>query len=187
MSAGLQAKPARFITAAAAMYNPCIRGWITYYSHFYKTQLRPTLTRIVPMSFAGHAASSSGCVIEPKERETGSADSVGRTLISSRIGYYAMATAEHREPCESRGSCTVLGAPRGEIPLGDSTRARMPPTAPARCKCLCNRTESLRRSEQQAPVFARAIRGAVSSGDYPAVLGLIPFTTATRSARVLHA
>ena len=28
------------------MHNPCIRGWITYYSHFYKTQLRPTLKRI---------------------------------------------------------------------------------------------------------------------------------------------
>jgi len=34
-----------------------------------------------------------------------------------------MATAEHREPCDSRGSCTVLGAPRGEIPPGDSTIA----------------------------------------------------------------
>ena len=30
----------------AAMYNPSIRGWITYYSHFYPTQLRPTLRRI---------------------------------------------------------------------------------------------------------------------------------------------
>ena len=30
----------------AAMYNPCIRGWINYYGHFYHTQLRPTLTRI---------------------------------------------------------------------------------------------------------------------------------------------
>ncbi|HEY3617740.1 MAG TPA: group II intron maturase-specific domain-containing protein [Candidatus Sulfotelmatobacter sp.] len=30
----------------AAMYNPCIRGWINYYSHFYKMQLRPTLKRI---------------------------------------------------------------------------------------------------------------------------------------------
>ncbi len=28
------------------MYNPCICGWINYYSHFYKTQLRPTLKRI---------------------------------------------------------------------------------------------------------------------------------------------
>jgi hypothetical protein len=30
-------------------------------------------------------------------------------------------TVEHREPCESRGSRTVLGAPGGEIPPGDST------------------------------------------------------------------
>ncbi len=30
----------------AAMYNAKIRGWITYYSHFYRTQLRPTLRRI---------------------------------------------------------------------------------------------------------------------------------------------
>ena len=34
------------LTELAAMYNPSIRGWINYYSHFYKTQLRPTLTRI---------------------------------------------------------------------------------------------------------------------------------------------
>ena len=35
-----------------------------------------------------------------------------------------MATAEHREPCDSRGSRTVLGAPGGEIPPGDSTHVR---------------------------------------------------------------
>jgi hypothetical protein len=29
-------------------------------------------------------------------------------------------TAEHREPCESRGLRTDLGAPGGEIPPGDS-------------------------------------------------------------------
>ena len=28
------------------MYNPCIRGWINYYSHFYRTQLRLNLKRI---------------------------------------------------------------------------------------------------------------------------------------------
>jgi len=32
-------------------------------------------------------------------------------------------TAEHREPCDSRGSCMVLEAPGGEIPPGDSTTA----------------------------------------------------------------
>jgi hypothetical protein len=34
-----------------------------------------------------------------------------------------MATAEHREPCESRGSCTVLGARGSETPPRDSTIA----------------------------------------------------------------
>jgi RNA-directed DNA polymerase len=34
------------VNELAHMYNPCIRGWIIYYSHFYKTQLRPTLKRI---------------------------------------------------------------------------------------------------------------------------------------------
>ena len=32
-----------------------------------------------------------------------------------------MVTAEHREPCESRGSRTVLGEPGGESPPGYST------------------------------------------------------------------
>jgi hypothetical protein len=31
-------------------------------------------------------------------------------------------TVEHWEPCESRGSRTVLGAPGGEIPPGDSSK-----------------------------------------------------------------
>jgi Group II intron, maturase-specific domain len=30
----------------AEMYNPCFRGWINYYSNFYRTQLRSTLKRI---------------------------------------------------------------------------------------------------------------------------------------------
>src|SRR4029434_11012069 len=77
----------------------------------------------MPMSFDGHAASSSGCAIKPRARGTGLAAFVVRTGISLRTGCYAMATAEHREPCDSRGSCTVLGAPGGAIPLGDSTWA----------------------------------------------------------------
>jgi group II intron reverse transcriptase/maturase len=36
----------RSLEELARMYNPTIRGWIAYYSHFYKTQLRPTLKRI---------------------------------------------------------------------------------------------------------------------------------------------
>ena len=73
------------------------------------------------MSFGGRAASSSGCAIRPRGHETGSTGYIGRTPSSSPTGHYVMATAEHREPCESRGSCTVLGAPGGETPPGDST------------------------------------------------------------------
>jgi Integrase core domain len=40
---------------------------------------------------------------------------------SSPIGRYVMAMAGHRELCDSRESCTVLEAPGGEIPSGDST------------------------------------------------------------------
>ena len=29
------------LTDLAELYNPYIRGWIKYYSHFYKTQLYP--------------------------------------------------------------------------------------------------------------------------------------------------
>ena len=37
-----------------------------------------------------------------------------------------METAEHREPCELRGSRTDLGAPGREIPPGDSTDCDIP-------------------------------------------------------------
>src|SRR3984957_15522447 len=75
------------------------------------------------MSSGGHVASSSGCVTRPKEQEIGWTGYTVPTQYSLLIGLYVMATAEHREPCDSRGSCTVLGAPGGEIPPGDSSTA----------------------------------------------------------------
>src|SRR5215472_4161233 len=77
----------------------------------------------MPMSSGGRVASSSGCATKPKAREIGWTGYAGLTQHSLRIGHYVMATAEHREPCDSRGSCTVLGAPGGEIPPGDSAKA----------------------------------------------------------------
>src|SRR5258705_8492210 len=77
----------------------------------------------MPMSSGGHVASSSGCATRPKGREIGSHGYAVPTQHSLPIGGYVMATAEHREPCDSRGSRTVLGAPGGETPLGDSTKA----------------------------------------------------------------
>src|ERR1700740_1345927 len=75
------------------------------------------------MSSGGCAASSSGCVTRPRAPEIGSTGYAGPIQYSLLIGRYVMATAEHREPCDSRGSCTVLRAPEGEIPPGDSTNA----------------------------------------------------------------
>src|SRR6266699_3782573 len=75
----------------------------------------------MPMSSGGRVASSSACATRPKEEEIGLTGSAVPTQHSSPIGGYVMATAEHREPCDSRGSCTVLGAPGGETPPGDST------------------------------------------------------------------
>src|ERR1700756_5407076 len=77
----------------------------------------------MPMSSGGHVASSSGCATRPKAEEIGLTGYAEPTQHSSPIGRYVMATVEHREPCDSRGSCTVLGAPGGEIPPGDSTVA----------------------------------------------------------------
>ena len=78
------------------------------------------------MSSDGPAASSSGWFIRPKVRETGSIGSAVRTQVSLPIGHSAMAAAGHREPYESRGSSTVLGAPGGETPSGDSSDSELP-------------------------------------------------------------
>jgi hypothetical protein len=73
------------------------------------------------MSSAGRAASSSGYVTKPRGHEIGLTGFAVPIRHSSLTGSYVMATAEQREPYESRGSRTVLGAPGGEIPPGDST------------------------------------------------------------------
>src|SRR5258706_14595995 len=75
------------------------------------------------MSSAGRAVSSNGCVTKPKERGIGLTGCAVSIRSSSLTGSYVMETAEHREPYESRGSRTVLGAPGGETPPGDSTFA----------------------------------------------------------------
>src|SRR5215472_17165465 len=75
------------------------------------------------MSSAGRAASSSGCVGKPREQETGLTGYAAAIKHSSLTGSSVMEPAEHREPYESRGSRTDLGAPGGANPPGDSTTA----------------------------------------------------------------
>ena len=42
----LQTRSDKALTDLARMFNPYIRGWINYYSHFYKSALHPVLRRI---------------------------------------------------------------------------------------------------------------------------------------------
>src|SRR5260370_25060212 len=81
----------------------------------------------MPMSFDGPVANISGWSIGPRARGTGSIGCAARIKHSLRIGDYATATAEQREPYESRGSRPVLGAPEGESPSGDSSNALVLP------------------------------------------------------------
>ena len=103
------------------IYNPCIRGWINYYSHFYKTQLRPTLKRIDLYVIRWARRKFKRLRRKTKGRETGLTGYTEQIQRSLPTGGSAMETAEHREPYESRGSRTDLGAPGGETSPGDST------------------------------------------------------------------
>jgi hypothetical protein len=95
---------------------------------------------LMPMSSAGRAGSSSGCVTKPKERETGLSGFAVPIQVYSLIGSYVMAPAEHREPYESRGSRTCLGARGGEIPPRDSTKPAVITALASGLLCLSHPT-----------------------------------------------
>ena len=87
--------------------NQYIEGWINYYGQFYRSCARPS-RGLMSMSSAGRAGNSNGCVTKPKGRETGLSGFAAQIQLCSLTGSYVMATAEHREPYESRGSRTVV-------------------------------------------------------------------------------
>src|SRR5262245_2732947 len=114
------------------------------------------------MSSAGRAENTNGCVTRPKGREIGLKGFAAQIQLCSPTGSYVMATAEHREPYESRGSRTVLGARGGEIPPRDSTfasigrrpRVRLSPDS-GHCgrtghstRCANSRPEQVQQTEQ---------------------------------------
>src|ERR1700730_3446941 len=116
------------------------------------------------MSSGGYAASSSGCATRPKAREIGSTECAGPTQHSLPIGYYVTATAEHREPCDSRGSCTVLGAPGGGIPPGDSTNSAVPSTPEhSRSTFSCGRTVTLPNRPEVAEPQNRKLEAVIGA------------------------
>ena len=107
----------------------------------------------MPLSSAGRVANSSGSAIGPEAPEIGLSGYAAPLQRSSPIGSYVMATAEHREPCESRGSRTVLGARGGEIPPRDST------IAPNAARVLQQRMSVAPRKRQLATKVRRVVKG----------------------------
>ena len=73
-----------------------------------------------PPWFVGLAISSNAFAEGQGAQGTGWHEFVGQIQTSSRIGVLCMSTIEHREPYDSRGSRTVLGARGGAIPPRDS-------------------------------------------------------------------
>src|SRR6266446_3917793 len=115
------------------------------------------------MSSAGRAASSSGCVARPRGRETGLTGYAEQILRSLPTGSSAMETAEHREPYESRGSRTDLGAHGGESPPGDSTKSAVPSTTEhSRSPSHCGRTVTL--PEVAEPQSTKSLRSSPLRG-----------------------
>jgi len=79
-------------------YNPWIRGWINYYSHFYRTQLRPTLQRID--TYVIRWARRKFKLLRYQSK--GARDWFARLRRADSMLFahwpLCMATAEHREP-----------------------------------------------------------------------------------------
>ena len=112
------------------MYNPCIRGWINYYSHFYKTQLRPTLKRIDLYVIRW----ARGKFKRLRRKTKGARDWFDRLrrVNPTLFAHWQLCHGNGRTsgPYESRGSRTDLGAPGGESPPGDSTSRAVPAAKP---------------------------------------------------------
>src|SRR5271165_1397392 len=138
------------------------------------------------MSSAGRAASSSGCVAKPRGRETGLTGCAEPIQRSLPTGGSAMETAEHREPYESRGSRTDLGAPGGESPPGDSTIPAVAVDRTERLRWVVNDLDIACAQTQKSPL-AGLPRGCGTrhSGKPPSVL-LEPLLV-TRGAKVTAA
>jgi RNA-directed DNA polymerase len=101
----------------AARYNPILRGWWNYYGHFYKTALRrvfecfeATLARWADVSTRSScgmkAAASAGYDVLHEGSQTCSP--IGAHMVRPADGQW--------EPCESRGSRTVLPEAGGATP-----------------------------------------------------------------------
>ena len=82
----------------AEMYNPYIRGWINYYGHFYRTQLRSTLKRIDVYLIRWARRKFKRLRERPKAREIGLIGFAVPIQTSSRFRWERVLLNSHRSP-----------------------------------------------------------------------------------------
>ena len=105
----LQNRSDKALDDLARMFNPYIRGWINYYSHFYQSAFYPTLRRID----AALARWTQKKFKRLRQKPKGARGWITKVAHTSTglfaIGRFCMVDARRWEPYESRGSRTVLG------------------------------------------------------------------------------
>src|SRR5712691_7414372 len=103
------------------MFNKVVQGWINYYGRFYKSRLYRFSSASTGISCDGPRGSTNGCAATRDRPSGGWCVSRDASRSCLRTGGWAcVLKAGQWEPCESRGSSTVLREPRGETPLGYS-------------------------------------------------------------------
>jgi hypothetical protein len=105
----------------------------------------------IPHNSCGKPAGFFFVLQDQGVREIGLIGFAAQIQHSWHTGSYVMETAEHREPCESRGSRTVLGARGGEIPPRDSSSASFQTNAKdVRSSSHCDQIAALGQSTRRA-------------------------------------
>ena len=111
----------------ARMFNTIVQGWINYYGRFYKSMLYPFLRRINE-HLVRWACRKYKRLRRPRAPSDGTPGR-RRPALPGLVRALALRphnlTAGRWEPCEPRGSRTVLREPGGEIPPGDSPPPRV--------------------------------------------------------------
>jgi hypothetical protein len=102
----------------AKMLNPKLRGWFNYCGRFNPSALRPIERLSANCWFAGLVGSTRSCVVTAPRLGSGYCVSSRGSRLSWLFGNGSAVRFSPWEPYESRGSSTVLGGPRGEIPRG---------------------------------------------------------------------
>jgi len=113
---GLQNRTDTALNDLARLVNPCIRGRINYYSHFYKSAVHDSLRRIDFHLRKWARRKFKRFKQKPKSAREWFARFVRSTQSSSRTARFYMRTAGYREPDEPRGSRPVLRERGGETP-----------------------------------------------------------------------